>query len=255
MKPDQKIKRVKLLDLWIDNVSLNNIPSILVGLAKKEKENPFLVTYLNAHHFNLAQQDKKYRQILKRADLIYTDGWGIVWAARFFGHRLAGRLTAKDFFEEFCRMAEREKLSLFFLGGKEKMVAKMIKILKKKFPQIKIKGWQNGYFKLEEKTAILSKINQLKPDFLIVGMGSPKQEIWLAKNLSQLKTRVGWCVGGLFDFISGEKPRCPKWFGDWGFEWLFRLLTEPKRLWRRYLVGLPIFWFNVLKLKIFESKD
>lgn len=242
--------RIFLANLPINQLSLQTIVPKLVGLTKRMRKRPLFVTYINAHNFNLTFKDSVYRGILKRADVVYADGCGVVWAARLFGYHLLGRLTAKDFFEEFCRMAEKENLSLFFLGGKEKVVSKMVKILINNFPQIKIKGSQNGFFTKREEMAILSRINKLKPDFLIVGMGSPKQELWLAKNLPKLKIKVGWCVGGLFDFISGNKPRCPRWLGDLGFEWLFRLLTEPKRLWRRYLIGGPEFLYRIIRLKL-----
>ncbi|MBU3956749.1 WecB/TagA/CpsF family glycosyltransferase [Patescibacteria group bacterium] len=248
------MNRVYLADLPVDYLSLKTVSPRLIRLAESKRKKPYLVTYLNAHNFNLASKNNTYKEILKKADLVYADGWGVVWAARLSGSQLPGRLTTKDFFEGFCRMAEKEKLSLFFLGGKEKVVNKMVKILKDKFPQIKIKGWQNGYFNGKEEKRISARINQLSPDFLIVGMGSPTQELWLAKNLSQLKIKVGWCVGGLFDFISEEKPRCPKWLGDLGFEWLFRLLTEPKRLWRRYLIGGPEFLSRVIRLKSRQAR-
>lgn len=248
------MKRIYLDDIPVDDVSLETINSKLLELTRVEKKQPFLVTYLNAHNFNLAFKDKAYRQVLKKADLIYADGWGVVWAARFLGFNLPGRLTTKDFFDDFCQLAEKEKLSLFFLGGKKEVVEKMVKILNKKFPQIKIKGWQNGFFRDKEETEILSRINQLKPDFLIIGMGSPKQELWLAKNLSRLETKIGWCVGGLFDFVSGEKPSCPRCLGDFGLEWLFRFLTEPKRLAKRYLLGGPEFFYRLINLKLISLK-
>ena len=244
------MNRIYLFNLPIDYLSLATIVPQLSQLVKDKRKKPYLVTYLNAHNFNLAFKNNAYQEILHKADLVYADGWGVVWTARLFGHQLPGRLTTKDFFEEFCQMAEKKNLSLFFLGGEERVIKKMAKTLVNKFPEITIKGWQNGFFSPKEETSILSKINELKPDFLIIGMGSPKQELWLAKNHSQLKIKVGWCVGGLFDFVSEEKSRCPKWLGDLGFEWLFRLLTEPKRLWQRYLVGGPEFLFRVIKLKL-----
>jgi len=251
------MSRFYLNDLPIDFLSLETIVPKLLQLAKRKRRRPCLVTYLNAHNFNLAFQNTTFHKTLKKADLVYADGWGVVWAARLFGQKLPGRLTTKDFFKDFCRMAEKENLSLFFLGGEERVVKKMVKILREKFSQIKIKGWRNGFFTEREDAVILAKINQSKPDFLIVGMGSPKQELWLAKNLSQLKIKVGWCVGGLFDFVSQEKPRCPEWLGDLGFEWLFRLLVEPRRLWRRYLIGLPVFVINLLRLRFspFQPKN
>ncbi len=243
-------KRASIVDLPIDYVSLETFPSVLANLAKKKRAKPLLVTYLNAHNFNLAQKNERYRRILRGADLVYTDGWGVVLAARLFGYRLPGRLTAKDFFYEFCQIAEEKQMSLFFLGGSQSVIRKTSEILKKRFPKLKIRGAQNGFFSQGQEGAILLKINRTKPDFLIIGMGSPKQELWLAKNLPRLKIKVSWCVGGLFNYISGETTSCPGWLGDFGFEWLFRMLVEPKRLWRRYLIGGPEFLFQIIRLKL-----
>jgi N-acetylglucosaminyldiphosphoundecaprenol N-acetyl-beta-D-mannosaminyltransferase len=244
------MSRFYLKDLPIDKVSLQEIVPRLIKLAKEKKRQPSFVTFLNASNFNLIFKDKNYHQILKSTDLLYADGWGVVLAARFLGSRLPGRLTAKDFFEDFCCAVEKEKLSIFFLGGKEEVLKRMIGLLREKFPQIKISGYQNGFFSKKEGAQIITKINRLKPDFLIIGMGSPKQEEWFERNLGKLKIKVGWCVGGLFDFVSKNKPSCPRWLGDLGFEWFFRLITEPRRLWRRYLLGLPEFFYRLIKLKL-----
>ena len=119
----------------------------------------------------------------------------------------------------------------------------------KKFEEVRLTRINISLNSLNQEKSILNRINRLKPDFLIVNMGSPKQELWLAKNLPQLKIKVGWCVGGLFNYIAGIVPSCPKYFGDLGFEWLFRLAVEPKRLWKRYLIEGPKFILMILKLK------
>jgi len=230
--------------------SISTISQQLINLSKVKRKIPFLVTYLNAYNLTLALKDADYAQLLNSFDFIYADGWGVILAARLFGIFLPGRLTAKDFFDQFCRLVVKEKKSLFFLGSKEETVKEMVNVLRKKFSQIRIKGWQNGYFLRKEEGLIIERINKLKPDFLIIGMGSPKQEEWLYKNLDKLNIKVGWCVGGLFDFLSGNKPSCPLWLGDLGFEWFFRLLTEPKRLWQRYLIGIPELFYRLIKLKI-----
>jgi len=248
------MSRIFFANLPVDRVSIKTIVPELIKLAKNPKDCPYFVTYLNAYCANLALKDNKYRQILKKADLVYADGFGVVLGARLFGYQLTGRLTTKDFFDEFCKRAEREGNTTYFLGGKRRVVEKTVEVLKTKYPRLKILGSHHGYFGKSEEVEIIKKINTFKPDFLLVGMGIPKQEIWLKKNLSRLKIKVGWCVGGLFDFVSGEKLRCPKWLGDLGFEWLFRLLTEPKRLWKRYLLELPVFGYALLRLKFKKLK-
>ena len=241
--------RIFFAGLPVDSVSIKEIAPELIRLAKNPKDQPYFVTYLNAHCANLALEDKKYRKILKQADLVYADGFGIVLAARLFGYKLQGRLTAKDFFDDFCQKVQKDGLSLYFLGAKKSIVDKITKVLKENHPDLKILGSHHGYFGKEQEKNIIEEINLLKPDFLLLGLGASKQEQWLKKNLIHLKVKVSWCVGGLFDFISEEKLRCPKWLGDLGFEWLFRLLTEPKRLWKRYLLELPLFGYTLVRLK------
>lgn len=245
-----EIKRINFAGLVVDDVSSNNIVSVLVDLAKKKETKAAFVTYLNAYHFNLAQKNKKYLQVIKKADLVYADGWGIVLAAWLFGYKLPGRLTTFDFFSDFCQRCEKEKVSLFLLGGEDWVVRKTAEKLKNKFPNLNIKGFYKGYFSKREEGRIIDKINKYKPDFLIVNMGAPKQEFWLDKNLAHLKVKVGWAIGGTFNYVSGKTPRVPYWLGRLGFEWLFRLSVEPKRLWKRYLIELPKFGFNVLRLRL-----
>jgi N-acetylglucosaminyldiphosphoundecaprenol N-acetyl-beta-D-mannosaminyltransferase len=246
-------KRLWLSEIPVDIVSIKTIAGQLIGLVKNQKTTPCMVAYLNAHNFNLASKTKKLQRIFKKATLVYADGWGIVWAARILGGYLPGRLTAKDFFADFCQVAQKRGLKIFFLGGEQKVLDKMLGKLREKYPDLRIVGAASGYFNPQEEEVIIGRINRVRPDFLVVGMGTPKQEYWLAGNLDRLKVKVAWCVGGLFDFVSGSKPACPRLLGDLGFEWLFRLITEPKRLWRRYLPGGFEFLVNVVRIKIAQK--
>ncbi len=241
--------KFSLAGLPLNYASKETIVSSLMNLVGKRR-GPALVTYLNAQTFNCYQSNKEHIRLLNNFDFIYADGLGIVLAARLWGIKLPGRLTAKDFFNEFCAATEKKGLSLYLLGAKTAVINKAAKNLKKLFPALKIVGWHDGYFNSKEENKLIGDIHKLKPDFLIVGLGSPKQEEWLVTHANRLKIKVGWCVGGLFDFISGTKPVCPRWLGDLGGEWLFRLMTEPGRLWKRYLIGIPQFCLTVIKLKV-----
>lgn len=252
------MEKIMINDIGICKCFMNKMPTKLVGLARNNFQNksiPLLVTYLNAHYYNLACKHREYKETLKKFDIIYADGYGVVVAARIFGQSLPGRLTAYDFFYHFCRLCKRKKLSLFLLGGEEEIAEKTAVVLKKKFPGLKIKGFHHGYFNKKEEKKVIAEINRTNPDFLLVNMGAPKQELWLSENIDKLNIKVGWCVGGLFNYISGKTPRCPYWIGKVGFEWLFRLMAEPRRLWKRYIWGLPVFGYNLLKLKLNDEKE
>jgi len=243
------MKRQYFLNIPFDYLTLKTVSNEIIRLSENKSKKPNFITYVNANNLNLALIDKEYKEILSKADLVYADGWGAVFALRFLNCILPERISTDDFFLDLAAKLEEEKLSLFLLGSKEKVIRKAVLNLKKQFPKLKILGFQNGYNKRNETLTIIRRINKLKPDILLVGMGSAKQEKWLHKHLPNLQIKVGWAVGGLFDFLAKEKPRCPKFIRNNGFEWLFRLFTEFRRLWKRYLIDLPIFLIRILSLK------
>lgn len=243
-------KRIFLAKLPIDKVSLETVVSHLFSLLEPKGQKPKMVFYLNAYTVNLAFKDKNYAKAIRAADLVYADGWGPVWAGKVLGYQLPGRLTTADFFDDFCQKAKENNLSLFLLGSCSETIKKTAKNLKKEFKNLKIVGFHHGFLNQSKSKKVISLINRSQPDFLIIGLGSPKQEKWLFNHLDQLQIKVGWCVGGLFEYLAKTKPKCPRWLGDLGFEWLFRLLAEPKRLWRRYLISGPEFLFRLVRSKL-----
>jgi N-acetylglucosaminyldiphosphoundecaprenol N-acetyl-beta-D-mannosaminyltransferase len=202
--------------------------------------------YVNADCMLLANKDKKYRKILNGADLVYADGVGVVYAAKLWGHSLPGRSTAADFMPDFCCTFAERGLRLFFLGAPDGVAEKAAEKLRQQIPNLNIVGTHHGYFSPAQSGEIISRINATKPDIVVVGFGAPYQEVWIHDNAHLFDTTVLWGVGGLFDFLSGRIKRGPQWLLDHGFEWLCRLLVEPRRLWRRYLLGNTKFVLYVL---------
>jgi N-acetylglucosaminyldiphosphoundecaprenol N-acetyl-beta-D-mannosaminyltransferase len=196
------------------------------------------IFYLNPHIWNLARDDVDLRAALHAADVVWCDGIGILLAARILGDRLSARMTVPDFIDEVCRQCVLDDRSLYFLGAEEGVAGQAGEILQNRHPGLKVVGSHHGYLGVPEVEArVLEEIRQLAPDLLLVGMGSPQQELWISRNLQGLNVKVGWAVGALFDFITGRIPRAPHWISKCGFEWLHRLMAEPHRLWRRYLIG------------------
>lgn len=207
------------------------------------------VMYVNANCMLISRENERYRQVLNRADLVYADGVGIVWGARLWEHRFPGRSTGADFMPEFCKIFARHGLRLYLMGGREEVAKEAADRLLEKIPNLQIVGTYHGYFKQEETEQIIQKINSAQPDILLVGLGAPYQEFWIEENAAKLDVPLIWGVGGLFDFISGRTKRGPQWLLDHGFEWLCRLIIEPRRLWRRYIIGnikfvLYILWYR-----------
>lgn len=246
---------IDFLGIQVDVLDTKGLCNRVMDFALKgEKRKVMLV---NTDCMLLSFKDKEYRQILNRADLVYADGVGVIWGAKLWGHHLPGRSTGADFFPDFCRESARHSLKIFLLGGREGVAEESATNLLKKTANLRIVGTHHGYFKTEETMKIINVINAANPHILVVGFGAPLQEKWIDENASKLNVNVLWGVGGLFDFISGRTRRGPQWLLDNGFEWLCRLIAEPGRLWRRYLVGntkfiLYLLWYRFIAKRQYD---
>ncbi|PSR19102.1 glycosyltransferase [filamentous cyanobacterium CCP3] len=212
---------------------------------------------MNVRAMNFANDLPWFKDFLNKSDLVFCDGFGVLLAAKLKGFSLSNehRMTCPDYIENFAKACERESLSLYLLAGKPGVVEKAIYQLKKVAPNLEIDG-HHGYFAKEgeENEAIIEKINQFKPDILYVGFGMPLQERWITDNFDQVNARVFLPLGACLDFYTGTVNRGPQWLTDRGFEWMTRLITEPGRLWSRYLVGNSIFFLRVMKDFILKSR-
>lgn len=203
-----------------------------------------------------ARKDKQYFNIVKAADLVTPDGSGILWATAFLNAPLPERITGIDMINHICTLAVQKNYKLYLLGAEAEIIKNAVKNLKNKFPGINIVGYHHGYFDVEgnsdsssnNENIIINEILEKQPDFLLVGMGVPKQEIWIYKNKDILKIPVCIGIGGSFDVISGKITRAPLWMRNHGMEWVFRLIKEPKRIKR--MINLPYFMLIVLLGKI-----
>jgi len=209
-------------------------------------DSPKFVTYLNAWCSNVAMRDPEYMQLLQRADGVYADGQAVVWASRLLGRPVPERVNAGDFIVEFCREAQLAGKSMFLLGSAPGVASAAAERFRREVPGLDIRGAESGYF-TDGGDRVIGQIHETAPDFLLVGMGVPLQEKWLAQNMEQFNIRVGWCVGALFEYYGEARARAPKWMVKAGLEWAFRLALEPRRLWKRYLVGNAVFLYRVAR--------
>ena len=208
------------------------------------------ILYVNAHCMNVQYRDPAYQDILADADIVYCDGAGVLLAAHLTGQSIPERMTGADWIEDLCRTAEEHHLSLSFLGGSTEAVHGAASALRTRYPNLRIVGERAGY-DLAPNT--VDAINEQRPDILLVGMGVPRQEKWIARHRAELDVPVVWAVGGLFDVVSGRVARGPRCMTQHGLEWLCRLVIEPRRLWRRYVLGNPRFFWRVLTGQIPRS--
>lgn len=236
-----------ILGIKVDRGDINNIYSKIIRFfSQKSKQ---IVFYINAHSINVAAKDPFFKSTLNQANLVYCGGLGPVIAARLLKNIKLIKTTTPDFIYDVFRYMESNNKSVFFLGSKTTTLKEMKKMLLKKFPNLIIKGTNHGFFPISANQKIILKINKLKPDLLLVGMGSPKQEEWIVSNYKKIDAKIFWSVGAIFEIFSGKYKRLPKVFNDLGFEWIFRLIQEPKRLGRRYLIGNWEFLIRIITQK------
>jgi exopolysaccharide biosynthesis polyprenyl glycosylphosphotransferase len=247
----QTDSKSRLLGIDIDSLTASDFLQRINEFVESKK--PHQISYLNADCLNKCWSNRSYREAIIESDLVYADGMGIVWASRLFGHPLPERLNANDFLPQFCQQAEEKGHRLFLLGGEEGIAEKAANDLKSKFPKLQIIGCHHGFFTEEETPVVIQKIQEVKPDIVIVGMGAPKQELWIRSHLQDLQVPVVWGVGGLLDYSAKGIKRAPQWMRSSGLEWFWRLCLEPKRLWKRYLLGNILFTFRVGFLLIADA--
>lgn len=238
--------RIHILGTPIDRLTMNETLEVIkTAIINKDQ---ILHTVMNAGKVVMMNENEELKISTTKADLINADGQAVVWASKILGQPLPERVSGIDLMERLVEIAAKNNFKIFFLGATEEVITKLVSIYSEKFGKRIIAGYRNGYFTNEEEPEICSKINESGTDILFVGISSPKKEIFLYKNrekLSNISFLMG--VGGSFDVISGKIKRAPLWMQNNGLEWLFRLLQEPKRMWKRYLIGNARFIGIVLK--------
>jgi N-acetylglucosaminyldiphosphoundecaprenol N-acetyl-beta-D-mannosaminyltransferase len=223
----------------IDNCSYGEACAAIIAHAKSGGRPAFAAT-ANAQHVVLLDKDRRLREIYDRADLVVADGTSLLLAARLYGRFLQERVTGIDLFQMLCGLAAENNLHVFLLGGRPGSADLSAIELKKRFPILRISTHCPPYG-FEKDTAILEEtartVRAAEPDLLFVALGAPKQEYWIYECGLQLSVPVCIGVGGSFEMLAGIVHRAPVWIQRANCEWLYRLFREPRRLWRRYLIG------------------
>lgn len=213
-----------------------------------------LVLSGNVYAFNLACEHQWLQDFFNWADVVRLDGSGVRLGAKIVGYDTPPRMTWADFAWQLAELAQARDYTLFFLGARPGIAGQAAVRLKERFPSLRIVGTHHGYFDKTpgspENEAIIKQINAVKPNILVVGLGMPLQERWLMENWDRIEANIALTGGAVFDYVSGELRRAPRWMTDHGLEWLGRLIIEPRRLWRRYVLGNPLFLWRVLKQRL-----
>ncbi len=206
-----------------------------------------LLFFLNAHCFNIAQRNPDYYEAIGKAELLLNDGIGIRIAGLLSGIRLKENMNGTDFIPKLLEHLHPKGIKVFLLGGKKGIAERAKSELEKKYQGIQIAGTYHGYF--EDSDNLINIINDSGANLLIAGMGVPRQELWLCRHAEKFR-HIKICIGGgaILDFISREIPRAPIWMRKSSTEWIFRLIREPRRLFKRYIFGNILFFFHVIRL-------
>ncbi|MFA7232351.1 MAG: WecB/TagA/CpsF family glycosyltransferase [Victivallaceae bacterium] len=239
---------INLLDITFCNMTMRDaVDKIREDIRNRLRRK---IYFVNADCFNKAFSNHSYVEVLQKADYIFPDGIGVHLACKMTKKPLKENVNGTDMLPFLCRASLLDGFTFFLLGGKPGVAAKMKENLEKQYPAIRIIGEQDGYFNRSTETEkVIERIKELNPDVLLVAFGAPMQELWIDKYFCQLNSPIMMGVGGLFDFYSGNIRRAPTWMRETGLEWVFRLMMEPARMFRRYIIGNPLFIFRVIKWK------
>jgi N-acetylglucosaminyldiphosphoundecaprenol N-acetyl-beta-D-mannosaminyltransferase len=244
---DNTAKKVKVLQIFIDAVSWESALELLPawGAAKESR----YVCLCNVHVVITASQDKEVRRIINGADMATPDGMPVAWVLRLLGFSGQERINGPDLMVRVCRAAAEKGVAVFFYGSTPDTLEKLKANLKTRFPELGIAGAYSPPFRAltaEEDQAAINLINSSGAGIVFVGLGCPKQEIWMAEHRGKINA-VMLGVGAAFDFHAGTIKRAPRWMRQAGIEWFHRFLQEPRRLWKRYAVTNSLFIWLILK--------
>ena len=239
--------RITILNTTIDVLSFQETVDLVEEYVKKKI--PLHLMGVNADKINELNKNERLKQIINSCGIINADGVSVIKASKFLGKPLPERVAGIDLMQSLIELCEKKGYSVYLLGAKQEIVENTAEILKKKYPKIKIIGIHNGYFKENDWPEISKELQDKKPDFVFVGITSPIKEYLIEFLQSDGNNCVFMGVGGSFDVISGAIRRAPLWMQKSGMEWLFRVIQEPKRLFKRYFIGNTVFIKSAIKEK------
>jgi N-acetylglucosaminyldiphosphoundecaprenol N-acetyl-beta-D-mannosaminyltransferase len=217
------------------------------ALIWSKEEKPRTIAYANVHVLNTAYRDEDLLKFINKSDLVYCDGEGVRLGAYCMGQNIPERLTGADWILPLARHCEKEGVRLYFLGSEMGVASRAAEKINSSFPGICIAAHHGYLADPSVSSAAVEQINDFEPGILLVGMGTPVQERWIEANRTSLKVPVVWAVGALFDFVAGTQTRGPELLVSHGMEWACRLWSDPRRLWKRYVVGNPLFFWRVMR--------
>lgn len=245
-----------ILHFWGVDIVNTSMAEALDWIEQRvQQRQQALLAFVNPGCLNIAYTHDAYREVLQHADRVLPDGIGINLGCRLLNQSLLANVNGTDLFPRLCERAAQGAYSLYLLGGQPGVAQLAAEAMQQRYPDLMIAGVQDGYFTDEQEPQIIDAINRSGAAVLLVGFGVPQQELWLARCRTQLQPIVCLGIGGLFDYYSGRIPRAPVWMREIGMEWSWRLMQEPGRMWKRYLIGNPLFLYRVWRQRQLGEKS
>lgn len=233
------VEYYRFLDIGVHAATMEDLHKAIVDAVSQQGQ--VIIAHHNLHSVALCQRNERMRDFYSAASLVHVDGMSLVFIGRLLGRPLnrSHRVTYVDWIRPLMQLISTHNYRVFYLGSKPDIGVQAAEKLVEAFPNLTI-SVHHGYFDAQtgsaENEEILDQISKVKPHVLMVGMGMPRQEMWILDNLGRLNVPVVLPCGACMDYVAGVVPTPPRWMGRMGLEWLYRLVTEPRRLWRRYLV-------------------
>ena len=240
--------RITIMNTVIDVLSVQQTIDLVQTYI--EKKEPLHLMGVNADKINEVNDNPRMAQIVNSCGVINADGASVILASKFLGKPLPERVAGVDLMQSLVALSEKAGYSIYLLGAKQEIVEKTAEVLQQRHPALKLAGFRNGYFKEPDWPIIAEELKQKQPNIVFVGITSPLKEYLIEFLQDTGCDCVFMGVGGSFDVISGAIPRAPLWMQKMNLEWLFRVMQEPKRLFKRYFVGNGRFIWAVLKEKV-----
>jgi N-acetylglucosaminyldiphosphoundecaprenol N-acetyl-beta-D-mannosaminyltransferase len=239
----QPRRGVRFGHLFVDQLTFAQALDEIERLIERRQGGAVLTP--NVDHVVLAETDERFRLAYQAASLSLVDGMPLLWCSRLLGIRLPEKISGSDLVRPLIERCAKRGFRVFLLGGLPGAAEAAAKALKAELPELIIADTYAPMINLQrpraERESIVARIQQAEPDVVLVGLGAPKQELWIHENLVALRPAVLFGIGASIDFMAGAVPRAPRWMSNAGLEWLYRLGKEPQRMWRRYLVRGPRF--------------
>ncbi len=248
-KESEHPEALQVLGLRIHRAGVEEVHSFIRRTLREGKK--ALVLNLNIHAVHLALKNPWLKEFINQAPLVFCDGDGVRWGLRILGQEPPVKITYDRWVWQLAELCSQEGYRLFFLGSKPGVAGEAARRLQSRFPALQIAGTHHGYFEKNGRAndEVVEEINRARADILIAGFGMPLQEKWLSENWGKIRASVFLNGGAVFDYASGRLKRAPAWAIRCHLEWLYRLCSEPRRLWKRYCAEIPYFFFCIFREK------